>query len=72
MLQEAHARGWDAVVVVARGCGGVKLTTPEGFHAARTSDFEQALAEIVRQRPTQRLYAVGFSLGGCITAKVGG
>ena len=63
-------RDWDVVVCIARGCGGVKLTTPEGFHAARTSDFEEALEEIRRQRPNHRLYAVGFSLGASITAKV--
>lgn len=60
----------DVVVMVARGCGGVPLTTPEGFHAARISDFEYALQEIQRQRPRDRLYAAGFSLGAGLLAKV--
>jgi len=63
------ARGYRAVVMIARGCGGLKLTTPEGFTASRTSDMRHAV-KLVRSQPfVSEMYGVGFSLGAVLMLK---
>ena len=51
---------------VARGCGGLNLTTPEGFTAARYSDLAYSLDRIRLSQPDSKIYCVGFSLGAGI------
>ncbi|KAH9261756.1 hypothetical protein BASA81_000412 [Batrachochytrium salamandrivorans] len=63
------SEGYDSVVLVARGCGGLKLTTPEGFTAARTGDMREALHHVSQLFPHRRLFAVGFSLGAGLLLK---
>jgi predicted alpha/beta-fold hydrolase len=48
---------------VARGCGGVPLTTPETFTAARTNDFRAVVQYIAHKYPDRKIAAVGYSLG---------
>eukprot|EP00041_Stephanoeca_diplocostata_P028667 m.826402 g.826402 ORF g.826402 m.826402 type:complete len:394 (-) comp23411_c0_seq6:2482-3663(-) len=65
---------WRVVVFVARGCGNLELTTPQGFNAARTSDFEQAVrhirAKVQRRNGTSpKVFAAGFSLGSTLLGK---
>ena len=55
--------GFRVVVFVARGCGGVELTTPFGFTAARTEDMREVVAHVQRSFPDAPLYGVGYSLG---------
>jgi predicted alpha/beta-fold hydrolase len=58
--------GFCVVSFVARGCGGIPLTTAEGFTAARYSDLEFCLRELKLRFPTQKICCVGFSLGAGI------
>lgn len=55
------------VVLVARGCGDVPLTTPEGFIAARTLDMRESLEKIFQRNKTQ-VFGIGFSLGAGLMA----
>jgi predicted alpha/beta-fold hydrolase len=55
--------GLYVVSFVARGCGGVPLTTPETFTAARTSDFRAVVQYIADKYPGRKIAAVGYSLG---------
>jgi predicted alpha/beta-fold hydrolase len=45
------------------------LTTPQGFTAARYSDFGQAVTVVSEHFPSAPLAAIGFSLGAGILAK---
>eukprot|EP00516_Mucochytrium_quahogii_P006307 CAMPEP_0203763190 /NCGR_PEP_ID=MMETSP0098-20131031/15835_1 /ASSEMBLY_ACC=CAM_ASM_000208 /TAXON_ID=96639 /ORGANISM=" , Strain NY0313808BC1" /LENGTH=393 /DNA_ID=CAMNT_0050657799 /DNA_START=633 /DNA_END=1814 /DNA_ORIENTATION=+ len=56
-------------VMVARGCGGVPLTTPYGFTASGYNDLKQ-VAEHLREENGEKakIYAVGYSLAGGILA----
>ena len=56
-------------VMVARGCGGLDLTTSTPFSAERTSDFNAAINLVHARYPQSPLFAMGFSLGGCLTIK---
>lgn len=57
---------YQVVSFVARGCGGLTLTTPQGFTAARYSDLGDCLAHIRSKKPDSKIYCVGFSLGAGI------
>ncbi|CAM9981910.1 unnamed protein product, partial [Ectocarpus fasciculatus] len=59
-------RGYDVVSFVSRGCGGLTLTTMEGFHAAKFSDLSEALEHIRKQKPSRPIFCAGFSLGAGI------
>lgn len=66
---EFRSKGYDVVAFIARGCGGLNLTTPESFTAARTSDLQYAIQQIKSQYPNRELFAVGYSLGAGILLK---
>lgn len=58
----------NIVVFVARGCGGVPLTTQDSFTAARIDDMVYVLDHIHRKRQEQQLepvpiFGIGYSLG---------
>jgi predicted alpha/beta-fold hydrolase len=59
----------SVVVMVARGCGGLELTTPVPFSAERTSDFNAAVTLVHTRYPKSQLFAMGFSLGASLTVK---
>jgi len=64
------ARGFRCVVLNARGCGGVPLSTARGFTAAFTEDVRFAAKHVRREvGEGVPLYAVGFSLGSTILTK---
>mmetsp|Transcript_14978 Transcript_14978/g.21649 ORF Transcript_14978/g.21649 Transcript_14978/m.21649 type:complete len:408 (-) Transcript_14978:9-1232(-) len=65
-------RGWWAVGVNFRGCGGVPLTTPRGYTAAFTGDLRNIVWKITaRMADTKnaKLFLVGNSLGANIVTK---
>uniref|UniRef100_A0A7S3PFG1 Serine aminopeptidase S33 domain-containing protein n=1 Tax=Aplanochytrium stocchinoi TaxID=215587 RepID=A0A7S3PFG1_9STRA len=59
---------YRVVVMVARGCGEVPLTTSEGFNAARADDIRQALNLVFERHPTSHVFGVGWSLGAGLMA----
>lgn len=63
------SKGYDAVAFIARGCGGLQLTTPESFTAARTSDLQYAIHHIRALYPDRDIFAIGYSLGAGILLK---
>ena len=62
-------RGWNCCCLVARGCGGLKLSTPEGFTAHRTQDMREAVNVVRKRFPLAPILMVGWSLGGTILIK---
>jgi predicted alpha/beta-fold hydrolase len=64
-----QAKGYDAVAFIARGCGGLALTTPESFTAARTTDLQFAIKHIRALYPNRDVFAIGYSLGAGILLK---
>lgn len=63
------SQGYIVVAYVARGCGGVALTTPFTFTAARTSDLHCAITHIHQKYSAHPLFAVGYSLGAALLLK---
>jgi predicted alpha/beta-fold hydrolase len=69
VVEKLVNRGYRVVVLVARGCGGLDLTTPVPFSASRTSDLRHALSLVASRYPRARILALGFSLGAGITLR---
>lgn len=59
--------GYRVVVMVARGCGGLNLTSGEIFAGRRTSDVECCIDRVKLLYPAAKLFWVGFSLGAALT-----
>jgi len=59
-------RGYRVVAVVARGCGGLSLTTGRVFAGRRTSDVASAIHTVADRYPSAKLFGVGFSLGASL------
>jgi predicted alpha/beta-fold hydrolase len=72
-LQRTFAqRGWNAMAVNFRGCGGVRMTTPRGYNAAYTGDLRslvQQVASRMSQNDRSRIFLVGNSLGANVVTK---
>jgi len=61
--------GYRAVVINARGCAGVPVTTQRLFTAGHTDDLRQALIYISHLYPEAPLLGMGFSLGANIMTR---
>ena len=61
--------GYVVGAFISRGCGGLALTTPESFTAARTSDIAYVLERLRASYHDRPLVAVGYSLGAGILLK---
>jgi predicted alpha/beta-fold hydrolase len=66
LVEVLVSRGYRVVVMVARGCGGVPLTTPVPFNGARTGDYKECVDYIHYLYPQSPLFGMGFSLGACL------
>ena len=60
-------QGYRVIVFVARGCGGLKLTTKASFNASRLHDIELAIASTRASFPDAvSIFGLSYSLGAGI------
>lgn len=70
MMRKVSNRGWIAVGMNLRGCGGVEMTTPRGYNGAYTGDIRfLVLALCSRLGRNVPLLLVGNSMGANLVAK---
>jgi uncharacterized protein len=69
LMDAATTRGWRALVVHFRGCGGEANLLPRAYHSGDSEEADWVLREVSRRWPDARLHAVGVSLGGNVLAK---
>jgi hypothetical protein len=69
LMQRAVARGWRALVVHFRGCGGLPNRRPRAYHSGDSDEADWILRSVAARWPQAPVYAVGFSLGGNVLAK---
>lgn len=72
LADQALRRGWSAVLLNQRNCGGTEALTPGLYHSGLTADPRAVLAELARTDGIQRMGVVGYSLGGNLTIKLAG
>ncbi len=70
LADKAFRRGWNAVLLNQRNCGGTEHLTPRLYHSGLTADPMAVIAELARTDGITRVGLVGYSLGGNIAIKL--
>jgi predicted alpha/beta-fold hydrolase len=69
LADKVWARGWNAVLLNQRNCGGTEHLTPRLYHSGLTDDAAFVIAELVHDG-LDRIGVVGYSLGGNLAVKL--
>jgi uncharacterized protein len=69
LMREAVQRGWRALVVHFRGCGGVPNRQPRAYHSGDSDEADWILRHVAARWSAARVHAVGVSLGGNVLSK---
>ena len=72
LAADAWSRGWNAVLLNQRNCGGTEHLTPGLYHSGLTADPRAVIRELVETDRLTRFGVVGYSLGGNLTMKLAG
>lgn len=69
LMHALAARGWNGVVVHARGCSGESNRLLRAYHSGDSAELEWLLPRLHARADDAPLYAVGVSLGGNVLCK---
>lgn len=69
LLTAFRRRGWPAVIMHFRGCGGEPNRLVRCYHSGETGDLAWFTGELARRFPSRPLFAAGVSLGGNVLLK---
>jgi predicted alpha/beta-fold hydrolase len=72
LADKAYRRGWNAVLLNQRNCGGTEHLTPGLYHSGLTSDPLEVMRSLMASDGLGAFGVVGYSLGGNITIKLAG
>ena len=72
VADKAWAKGWNAVLLNQRNCGGTEHLTPGLYHSGLTHDPHAVMAALVETDGLRAFGIVGYSLGGNLTIKLAG
>eukprot|EP01031_Cornospumella_fuschlensis_P025870 gene25870-31243_t len=62
-VRTLYAHKLQPVVMVARGCGGLSLTSPSLFAGSKPFDLYECVHHLQELYPGRKLLAIGYSLG---------
>jgi hypothetical protein len=71
IAEKAYARGFHAVRLNQRNCGGTERLTPTLYNSGLSGDYRAVLFELVAEG-FQNIYFVGYSMGGNLVTKMAG
>ena len=72
LADKAWARGWNAVRLNQRNCGGTEHLSAGLYHSGLTADPRYVIEELVAVDRLPAIVVVGYSLGGNLTLKLAG
>jgi len=72
LAAKAWQRGWNAVLLNQRNCGGTEHLTPGLYHSGLTEDPKAVIRALMRDDGLPCFAVVGYSLGGNLTIKLAG
>src|SRR4051812_15307011 len=71
MADKAFARGFNAILLNQRNCGGTESLAETLYHSGLTHDASQVIEEIASEG-IDRIVVAGYSLGGNLALKLAG
>jgi len=72
LAHRAWTRGWNAVLLNQRNCGGTEHLARGLYHSGLTSDPREVMRSLVATDGLTAFGVVGYSLGGNLTVKLAG
>jgi len=72
LADQASRRGWNAVLLNQRNCGGTEHLTPGLYHSGLTGDPLAVIRSLATIDGIRNMGVVGYSLGGNLTMKLAG
>jgi uncharacterized protein len=69
ILDEAHRNGWNATLLVFRGCGEARNEARRFYHSGETSDLDFVFRTLSARWSAARWCVAGVSLGGNVVLK---
>ena len=72
LADHALKRGWSAVLLNQRNCGGTEHLTPGLYHSGLTADPLAVMRELTTVDGIRTIVVVGYSLGGNLAMKLAG
>jgi uncharacterized protein len=71
IADKAWARGFHAVRMNQRNCGGTERLTPTLYNSGLSGDYRAVLMELVKEG-FEQIFFVGYSMGGNLVTKMAG
>jgi uncharacterized protein len=72
LADKAYRRGWNAVLLNQRNCGGTEHLTPTLYHSGLTDDPREVIRALAASDGVRAFGIVGYSLGGNLAIKLAG
>jgi len=71
IAEKAWVRGWHAVRLNQRNCGGTERLTPTLYNSGMSLDYRAVLLELIAEG-FEQIYFAGYSMGGNLVTKMAG
>jgi predicted alpha/beta-fold hydrolase len=72
IAKKSFRDGFNVVRVNLRNCGGTEHLTPTLYHGGLSEDLRAVTSELIEHDGLQRIFMIGYSLGGNLVLKLAG
>lgn len=72
IAKKAFREGFNVVRVNLRNCGGTEHLTPTLYHGGLSEDVRAVTSQLIEHDGLQRIFMIGYSLGGNLVLKLAG
>lgn len=72
IAEKAFERGFHAVRLNQRNCGGTERLTPTLYNSGLSADYRAVLEELSRRDGIREIFFAGYSMGGNLVLKMAG
>jgi uncharacterized protein len=70
IAEAAFKRGYNAIRINQRTCGGTESLTPTLYNSGMSSDYRAVCEELAHQDGFKQIFFVGYSMGGNLVLKM--